>query len=93
MNKYELQDEKIKKLESLGYKLHIDETSNFYTYTHRYQGRKCNVSNSKIYTIKDKDGKEISKKKIYAHDNFFVETEKLDELLDEVIDKIEKLKI
>lgn len=87
MNKYELQDEKIKKLESFGYKLSIDIVSNFYPYIDRYQGRKCNVSNSKIYTIKDKDGKEILKREIYAYDNLFEETEKLNEILDEVIKK------
>lgn len=87
MNKYELQDEKIKKLEGLGYKLHIDEISNFYSYIDRYQGRKYNVSNSKIYTIKDKDGKEILKREIYSYDNLFEETEKLNEILDEAIKK------
>lgn len=93
MNKYELQDEKIKKLESLGYKLHIDEINYIYSYIEKYKGRKYGVSNSKIYIIKDKDGKEISKKEIYNYDSFFEETDKLDELLDEVINKIERLKI
>lgn len=88
MNKYALQNEKIKKLESLGYKLSIDEIDKFYSYIDRYNGKKIGITNAKIYTIKDKNGKEISNIKVYDYNNLFEETEKLNELLDGVLSSL-----
>lgn len=76
MNKYELQDEKIKKLESLGYKLSIDGISYISSYFKDYQ-----VRNSKIYTILF-NGEEIIKKEIYDYEN---EYDCLNEILDKVL--------
>lgn len=86
MNKYEIQDEKIKKLESLGYKLSRDEVT--------YYNRGPLVfpyveANSNTFVIKDKDGNEVIRKEIFEFEDVYNE---LDRMMDAVIKRHEETK-
>lgn len=85
MNKYEIQDEKIKKLESLGYKLSRDEVT--------YYNRGPLVfpyveANSNTFVIKD-NNEIIIRKEIFEFEDVYNE---LDRMMDAVIKRHEETK-